>query len=85
MKRILLSLLMVVCLLSFSACIFMGSEDKEFFGKGWVNPRELDTPQAPKLPPRPVADGTPEPVGPSVRDEAPATHNDVDWSTPAPF
>ena len=63
---------MIVCLLSFGACVFMGADDKEFFGKGWVNPKELDSTPAPRVPMRPSADGTPEPVGPSARSDAPA-------------
>ena len=85
MKRVLLPLSMIACLLSLGACMFMGTEDKEFFGKGWVNPKELDTTPPPKMPMRPLADGTPEPVGPSARSEASAKHDDADWSTPAAF
>ena len=78
MKRALFILLLIGCSLSLGACMFMGADDKEFFGKGWVNPKELDTAPPPKMPMRPAADGTPAPTGPSAR-------SDGDWSTPAPF
>jgi hypothetical protein len=25
-----------------SGCVFMSDEDRDFYGKGWVNPKELD-------------------------------------------
>jgi hypothetical protein len=28
--------------LGFNGCMFMSDEDRDFYGKGWVNPRELD-------------------------------------------
>ena len=85
MKRALLTLLMIACLLSLGACMFMGADDKEFFGKGWVNPKELDNTPSPRVPVRPIESGTPEPVGPSARSDTRATQNDTDWSTPVPY
>ena len=35
---------------SFSGCVFMNDEDKDFYGKGWVHPSELDD-VAPRRPP----------------------------------
>ena len=85
MKRALLILLLIGCSLSLGACMFMGADDKEFFGKGWVNPKELDTAPSPRVPVHPTAEGTPAPVGPSARNDAPAPSSDTDWSTPAPL
>lgn len=78
MKRVLLILLMIGGLFSVAACMWMGPDDKEFFGKGWVNPKELDSTPRPHMPVHPVVDSTPAPVGPSAR-------SDGEWGTPAPF
>ena len=85
MKRALLTLLLIGCLLSLGACMFMGPDDKEFFGKGWVNPKELDGTPSPHMPVRPSADQELAPIG----EEAPApvrhpSSSSDDWSTPSP-
>ena len=41
MKTVLLSLLLVT---SAGGCAFMSPEDRDFYGKGWIKPTDLDTP-----------------------------------------
>ena len=76
MKRALTTCLLIGCLFSLGACMWMGADDKEFFGKGWVKPTELDG--NPPRPVHPVDDplpGAPEP----------AARSNPEWSTPEPF
>ena len=42
MKKHLLVLVAILAGLSLTGCVFMNDEDKEFYGKGWVHPSELD-------------------------------------------
>ena len=42
MKTYLLILVAILASLSFTGCVFMNDEDKEFYGKGWIHPSELD-------------------------------------------
>ncbi len=44
MKNILLSLLLAAAVLTGSGCAFMSDEDRDFYGKGWVKPSDLDKP-----------------------------------------
>ena len=42
MKTCFLFLAVTLTCLSFTGCAFMNDEDREFYGKGWVHPSELD-------------------------------------------
>ena len=42
MKTHLLILSVVLAGLSLTGCAFMNDEDRDFYGKGWVHPTELD-------------------------------------------
>jgi len=42
MKRLLLLALFGALLSTFNGCALMSDEDKDFYGRGWVNPKELD-------------------------------------------
>ncbi len=60
MRTFLLSCCLAGLLLAAGGCAFMSDEDRDFYGKGWVNPRELDTPTQhtvpnPEAPTRPAA------------------------------
>ncbi len=79
MKRLLLALLLIGCLCSLGACMFMGSDDREFYGKGWLNPKELDRAPAVPMAIRPAANDAP--VGGVV----PSATDSGEWSTPPPF
>lgn len=56
MKTTLLLLLTVLYALTLGGCALMSQEDRDFYGKGWVNPRELDD-TAPKMPAHPETTG----------------------------
>lgn len=65
--------------------MWMGPEDKEFFGKGWVNPKELDRAPAPNMPVRPGANEASAVLAPSSGTSASSAPNAGDWATPAPY
>lgn len=44
MKTVLLSLLLAASALTGGGCALMSPEDRDFYGKGWVKPSDLDTP-----------------------------------------
>ena len=54
MKTCLLILVATLTSLSFTGCAFMNDEDRDFYGKGWVHPSELDD-VAPKHDPATMA------------------------------
>ena len=89
MKRFFLTVVLLGCLASLGACMWMGPEDKEFFGKGWVNPKELDRAPAPKMPVRPGAGDASAVLAPaSAPSDAAGTAtapNNEDWATPPPY
>ena len=82
MKRVLLTVILLGSLLSLGACMFMGEEDREFYGKGWISPKELDRTPTPHMPVRPAADDA---ANANTLPTERATSNSSDWSTPAPF
>lgn len=51
-------LLAAIGALALSGCALLSADDRDFYGKGWVNPKELDDP-APKTPAHPKATGLP--------------------------
>ena len=81
MKR----LLLLVTILALGGCAFMSDEDKDFYGRGWVHPTELDQQY-------PHHAGTPTgttaasaPVGGSSADQLPANPDpahDSAWDVP---
>ncbi len=56
MKTTLLLMLTVLCALAFSGCAMLSADDRDFYGKGWINPKELDD-TAPKMPAHPETTG----------------------------
>ena len=78
MKQAITTCLLIGCLFSLGACMWMGPDDKEFFGKGWVKPTELDG-----TPPRQVPVGAADDQLPGV--PGPSAVSTGDWSTPARF
>ena len=80
MKTVFLSLLLVV---SVSGCAFMSPEDRDFYGKGWIKPNELDADMKPRTvndPSRPVS--TTYPTTSNAGAHVAATPNDPDWLVP---
>ena len=47
MKRFLLPCCLVALLATLNGCAFMSDEDRDFYGRGWVKPSELDQPMPP--------------------------------------
>ena len=78
MKTLLLCSLSVAALLA-SGCVFMAPEDRDFYGKGWVKPSDLDTP----IPHHAVADPS-RPQTASAPVQPPAAQPDTEWLTPVP-
>lgn len=68
MKR----LLLLAVVLTLGGCAFMSDEDKDFYGRGWVKPSELDNPY-------PNHAGTPGARTPAV---APSQGSDPAWDVP---
>lgn len=56
MKPTLRLALITLCALAFSGCALLASDDRDFYGKGWLNPKELDD-TGPKLPAHPETTG----------------------------
>lgn len=82
MKTVLLSLLLVVCA---GGCAFMSPEDRDFYGKGWVKPTDLDTPmEHTKVadPSRPQS--ATYPTTSNAGAHAATTPNDPEWLVPEP-
>ena len=50
MKTICLSLLVALAVVSGGGCAFMSDEDRDFYGKGWVKPSDLDKPTPHRMP-----------------------------------
>ena len=76
MKRFLLLLSLVIVIQTFGGCAFMGPDDREFFGKGWISPKELDTPAGARHTP----DKTTTPVAPDT--DAPLAPANSAWDVP---
>ena len=82
MKTIFLSLLLIVVGLVGGGCAFMDPEDRDFYGKGWVKPTELDR--------EPMHHTIPDPSRPqetttaTTTRTAPAAEPDPEWLTPVP-
>ena len=55
MKTTLRLLLLAAGAWTLSSCALMSDEDRDFYGKGWINPRELDN--APRMPKHPESTG----------------------------
>jgi hypothetical protein len=66
MRPALLLLLAGAISLSFCGCAFMSDEDREFYGRGWVNPKELDTPMKHRTPRAVPTRGLSAPAGQSI-------------------
>lgn len=57
MKRTMLRLMLAIFgVLAFNGCALMSTEDRDFYGKGWLNPKELDD-QPLKMPAHPETTG----------------------------
>ncbi len=44
MKKVLFGLMLVAAVFASGGCAFMSDEDRDFYGKGWVRPSDLDKP-----------------------------------------
>ena len=66
---------------SFSGCVFMNDEDKDFYGKGWVHPSELDD-TAPRRPTVKPGDSTSQPAISTAAPAAPVPPSDPEWIVP---
>ena len=56
-------LLVAVAMIGLGGCAFMSDEDRDFYGKGWVNPRDLDR--------QPMHHPIPNPEAPADASQAP--------------
>ncbi len=80
MKTVLLSLLLAVL---GGGCAFMSPEDRDFYGKGWVKPTDLDTPMKHHTvedPSRPQS--ATYPTTSNAGAHAATTPNDPEWLVP---
>ena len=59
-------------------CVFMNEEDKDFYGKGWVHPSELDD-VAPKRPAVKPVDSDYQPATSTAASSAPSA---PEWIVP---
>ena len=84
--RSFLKLLLLACaILSLAGCAFMSDEDRDFYGKGWIHPTELDGPMSHHAIPNPENPSSPavgNPTGPPDPRDPTATGDA--WATPAP-
>ena len=44
MKKVVLSLVLAATVFASGGCAFMSDEDRDFYGKGWIKPSDLDKP-----------------------------------------
>ena len=80
MKNFLLFLLLIVVS---SGCAFMSDEDRDFYGKGWIKPTELDNDMKPRTindPSRPQS--ATYPTTSNAGAHAATTPNDPEWLVP---
>ena len=78
MKRFLLLCSLMTVLAWLGGCVFMNDEDRDFYGRGWVKPAELDQP-IPHHSGPPTADATASAPLPSTTSD-PA--HDSAWDVP---
>ena len=80
MKTVLLSVLLMTLA---GGCAFMSPEDRDFYGKGWIKPSELDAPMKHHTvddPSRPQS--TTYPTTSNAGAHAATTPNDPEWLVP---
>ena len=80
MKTVFFSLLLVA---SAGGCAYMSPEDRDFYGKGWIKPTELDTPTRQYTvadPSRPQS--ATYPTTSNAGTHAATTPNDAEWLVP---
>ena len=70
MKKTFLCLLLAAAILAAGGCAFMSDEDRDFYGKGWIKPSDLD-----KTPPH---HAIPDPSHPEQVAAAPARTQSAD-------
>lgn len=58
MKRAFLLLLIVPSLLVVCGCTEMSPEDREFYGRGWIHPGDLDKERPTRMPNHPETTGS---------------------------
>lgn len=58
MKRAFLFLLMVPLLAILCGCSEMSPDDREFYGRGWIHPGELDKERPTQMPAHPETTGS---------------------------
>jgi hypothetical protein len=64
MRPALLLLLAGAISIAFCGCAFMSDEDRDFYGRGWVNPKEMDTPMQHHAVPNPEDASDPADLAP---------------------
>jgi hypothetical protein len=75
MRLLVRLILLTAGMVSLASCAFMSDEDRDFYGKGWVNPRELDQPMQ--------HHAIPNPEAPADASAPATTHSDSDeWTAP---
>ncbi len=75
MKRALVLLLLVSSMAVVSGCTEMSPEDREFYGRGWIHPGDLDQVRPTKMPAHPETTGSLGPVSGS-------SENGEEWAAP---
>ncbi len=58
MKRVLLCLLVLPVLGAVCGCSEMSPDDREFYGRGWVHPSDLDKERETRMPAHPETTGS---------------------------
>ena len=58
MKRALMFLLLVCPMAIFCGCSEMSPDDREFYGRGWIHPTDLDQVRPTKMPAHPETTGS---------------------------
>ncbi len=81
-RTLLTALCVSATLLTFvSGCAFMSDEDRDFYGKGWVNPKELDQQPMHHAIPNPEAPDDAAAAAPASTGTRPSSDSD-EWTAP---
>lgn len=84
MKRVFALLSLVSLAAGLCGCSEMTQEDKEFYGRGWIHPGELDQERPTKMPAHPETTGSlgsaPAATAPSTASGLRPMPNDTEWT-----